>query len=78
MTKKDLKEMKVTTYTDKVHLLVRWLNHKNSMIKCVLLGAILRVYSPRIFSGMHVSENKRFRKNLCWSMGLIFTLKSEE
>ena len=37
MTKKGLKEMKVTTYTNKVHLPFRWLNHRNFMVNRVLL-----------------------------------------
>ena len=41
ITKKDLKELKVTTYTNKVHLPFRWLNHMNSIVKHALLRAIL-------------------------------------
>ena len=41
MTKKDLKEMKVIIYTNKVHLHFRWLNHKNFMVKCALPKVIL-------------------------------------
>ena len=37
MVKKDSKKLKVTTYTNKLHLLFQWLNHRNSTIKCVLL-----------------------------------------
>ena len=38
ITKKNLKEMKITTYTNKVHIPFRWLNHKNFMIKRTLLN----------------------------------------
>ena len=38
MIKKGLKELKVTTYTNKVHLPFRWINHRNSMVKRALLG----------------------------------------
>ena len=41
MTKKGLKESKVTTYSNKMHLLFRWLNHTNSKTKSALLRAIL-------------------------------------
>ena len=41
MTRKDLKELKVVTYTNYVHLSFRWLNHRNSNDKRVLLGIIL-------------------------------------
>lgn len=40
MTRKDLKEMEVTTYTNKVHLPFCCLNHRNSKAKCALRGAI--------------------------------------
>lgn len=33
MTKKDLNEMKAITYTNKVHLLFLYLNHKNFTVK---------------------------------------------
>ena len=35
MTKKHLKEIKVTTYTNKVHFHFQWLNPRNSMVKRV-------------------------------------------
>ena len=41
MTTKDLKEMKVTTYINKVHFHFWWLNHRNSMVKHALFAAIL-------------------------------------
>ena len=39
LAKKGLKELKVTTYTNKMHL--QWLNHRNSKVKRVFLGVIL-------------------------------------
>ena len=41
MTKKNLKKMKFTTYTNKEHIPPRWFNHRNFIIKHALLGAIL-------------------------------------
>ena len=41
MTEKNIKELKVTTYTNKVHLPYQWFNHKNVMIKHVSLRTIL-------------------------------------
>ena len=41
MTKKDLKELKVTTYTNKVHLPFRFLNNRNLMVKRALLRTTL-------------------------------------
>ena len=47
-TKKCLKKMKVTLYTNKVHLLFRWLNHRNSMDK--LLEGLVLVYGDSLHS----------------------------
>lgn len=41
MVKKGLKELKITTYTNKVHLPFRWFNHKNFKVKCAYRRAIL-------------------------------------
>ena len=41
MTKKDLKELKVTNYTNMVYLPFRWFNYRNFIVKRVLLGVIL-------------------------------------
>ena len=37
MTNKNLKELKVTTYINKMHRPFKWLNHKNSTVKHVFL-----------------------------------------
>lgn len=39
IAKNDLKELKVITFTNKMHLPFGWLNHKNFMVKQALLGA---------------------------------------
>lgn len=66
MTKKNLKKMKVTTNTNKMHLPFQQINHRNFMIKCVLFE--VRVTSQK-FVEMHASENKA-----CWmlkGLGLV-------
>ena len=40
MTKEGLKELKITTYTNKVHLSFRRLNYRNSIVKCSLFWTI--------------------------------------
>lgn len=50
MVKKDLEELMITTYTNKMHHLFRLLNYKNFKIKCDWLGTILgRMTTQRIF-----------------------------
>ena len=63
MTKKGLKEMKVTTYTNKVHRPFWWLNHRNFVVKHSLFRAIICWWPPRNFLGIHVSENLTCWKN---------------
>lgn len=41
MSKKHFKELKVSIYTKKVYVPFRWYDHKNSMVKYVLLEVIL-------------------------------------
>ena len=41
MTKKILKELKVITYTNKMHFHFHWSDHKNTKIKYALSGTIL-------------------------------------
>ena len=37
IVKKDSYELKVTTYINKVHILFRWLSHKNFMVSLFFL-----------------------------------------
>ena len=41
IAKKSLNEMKVTTYTNNVYIYFWWFNHRNFIIKHVLLRVIL-------------------------------------
>ena len=61
LTKKNLKELKVTSYTNKVHLPFWWLNQTN-----LILGNL-------VFSKMHVSKNKTCWNDSGWFVGIVVT-----
>lgn len=68
--------MKIIVYIDKVYLPFRWLNCRYSMVNRVLVGKTFHVGWPaKNFSGMHMREDKICWKDLCWSIGIVFTLK---
>ena len=66
MNKKVLKELEVTTYTNKMHFLYRWLNYRNSVIKRALLEKFYIGWSSCSFLRMHVSEDNK----TCWKDSL--------
>ena len=59
MTKKCLKELKITIYINKVLIQFRWLNHRNFMIwlNVFNLESFCVWYPLIIFLMMHVSED---------------------
>ena len=71
MTKKDLKKLKVTMYTNTVHIYLSWLNCRNFMVNCALLGLVFFLFC-------YLSEDKSYLNDSCWFMGIVFILKKRE
>ena len=63
MTKKCLKDLKVTIYTTKVHILLRWLNHRTTWLSVLYSKQFNVGRLVRNFPMMHVNEEKTCLKD---------------